>query len=289
MSFLTTKNGTNLFYNDWGNGMPVLLVHGWSIHSDSWEYMVTQLCNKGYRCITYDLRGCGRSDKPWDGYDFKTLAEDLASIIEHLNLSDLTMIGHSMGCGVICQYLADYTEAAVSQAVFIGTTTPFLSLANDNPHGLDPAFFENAVLKMRSDRPRYVHNLANGFFNLPAKSEIVSAKMVDWTMNITLQASGRASEEMYRTAWFSDLRPALTRINVPVLIQHGTKDVSSVMDLTALPTQKLIKNCELKIYEEMPHGMYISEAATLSVDIDAFISRCVERQTVQYAQTGLIY
>lgn len=282
MSYLKTNDGTNLNYNDCGTGRPVLLVHGWSIGSDSWENMVAHLCHKGYRCITYDQRGCGRSEKPWNGFDFKTLAQDLACIIEKLGLTDLTLVGHSMGCGVICQYLIDYGENSISQAVFIGTTTPFLSHAEDNPNGLDPDLFEKAILKMRSDRPGYVQNLADGFFNLPAKNETVSPRMVDWTINVTLQASKRASEEMYRTAWFSDLRSIISQITIPVLIQHGNKDVSSALELTALPTRKLLKNGELKIYDEMPHGMYISEAETLSRDIHDFISSYVEKQLMQH-------
>lgn len=215
MPFLPSQDGTNLYYNDCGSGKPILLVHGWSINSDSWEYMTGCLCRKGYRCITYDLRGCGRSEKPWEGYDFATLCDDLACIIEKLHLSDLTLVGHSMGCGIICQYLAGYGELAVSRVVLIGTTTPYITRADDNPNGADPDIFESALQAMRADRPAYVRSMANGFFNLPANGSPISPSLVDWGVNLALQASARASEELYRTSFFTDQRFLLTRVSVP--------------------------------------------------------------------------
>ncbi len=271
MSHLTVKDGTKLFFNDLGTGKTVLMVHGWSIHSDSWEYMVGYLTRRGYRCITFDMRGCGRSDQPWEGYDFKTLAEDLYCIIEYLNLSDITLMGHSMGCGVICQYLADYGEDKVSQAVLISTMTPFVPLAEDNPNGIDKALFDTLVDIMRADRPLYVRNLADDFFALPAKSHRVSPAMVDWAINLTLQAAAHAAEKLYYTTFNGDFRNILTDINIPVLLLHGDKDMSAPLELTAYPSQRLLKNSELKIYEGQGHGFYISEATMLGEDVHAFI------------------
>jgi len=271
MSHLTVKDGTKLFFNDLGTGKTVLMVHGWSINSDSWEYMVGHLTRQGYRCIAFDMRGCGRSDQPWEGYDFRTLSEDLSCVIDQLNLTDITLMGHSMGCGVICQYLADYGEEKVSQAVLIGTTTPAIALAEDNPNGIDRALFELLIGAMRADRPLYVRNLADDFFALPAKSHRVSPAMVDWATNITLQAAAHAAEKLYHTAFNGDFRNSLTDINLPVLLLHGDKDVSAPLELTAYPSQKLFKNSKLKVYEGQAHGLYISEAAMLGDDIHAFI------------------
>lgn len=271
MAHLTVKDGTKLFFNDLGTGKTVLMVHGWSIHSDSWEYMIGDLTRRGYRCIAYDMRGCGRSDQPWEGYDYQTLAEDLHCIIGHLNLDDITVIGHSMGCGVICQYLTNYGEGKVSQAVLIGTMTPFVALADDNPNGIDKELFNMLVGIMRADRPLYIRNLADDFFALPAKSHRVSSAMVDWTINLTLQAAAHAAEKLYNTAFHGDFRDSLTNINIPVLLLHGDKDVSAPLELTASASQKLFKNCELKVYEGQAHGFYISEAAMLGEDIHAFI------------------
>lgn len=271
MAHLTVKDGTKLFFNDCGTGKTVVMVHGWSINSDSWEYMVGYLTRRGYRCITFDLRGCGRSDQPWNGYDYKTLAADLAEVIEQLNLTDVTLMGHSLGCGIISQYLADYGEEKIAQAVLIGTTTPAIALAEGNPHGIDRTIFETLIDALKADRPLYVRHLADGFFALPEKSHRVSAGMVDWATNITLQASANAAEKLYRTAFNGDFRNVLPNINIPVLLLHGDKDVSAPLELTAYASQRLLKNSELKIYEGEAHGVYISEAALLGQDIHAFI------------------
>ncbi|MEO6633054.1 MAG: alpha/beta hydrolase, partial [Mucilaginibacter sp.] len=140
MPFIKVTNGTNLFYKDWGSGIPVIFVHGWCINCDSWEYIMQEMAEKGSRCIAYDQRGCGRSDQPWRGYDFITLADDLAALIERLDLDKVVLVGHSMGCGVIAQYIADYGDLYVLKAVLIGTTTPCMAQSASNPNGIERAY-----------------------------------------------------------------------------------------------------------------------------------------------------
>lgn len=140
MSYIITEDRTKLFYKDWGSRSPIVFIHGWCLPSDSWEYVMSDLPHRGLRCIAYDQRGCGRSDQPWAGYGYDTLADDLHTLIEQLDLHELTLIGHSMGCGVVTNYLARYGNHNTVRAVLIGTTTPFIAHAEDNPEGINPQY-----------------------------------------------------------------------------------------------------------------------------------------------------
>ena len=188
MSFIKVKDGTKLFYKDWGTGRPVVLVHGWCINCDSWEYVMNELVQHGLRCIAYDMRGCGRSDQPWSGYDYTTLAEDLSTLIESLDLHEVTLIGHSMGGGVITRYLTLQGEARISNAILLGTTTPFLQQAEDNPEGVDKMYLEAAKEAMRQDRAAYVLGLVPAFFGKDNVHKPVSQAMMEWGVGITLQS-----------------------------------------------------------------------------------------------------
>ena len=273
MAFIRTEDGTNLFYKDWGKGKPVVFVHGWCINSDSWEYIMNELTGQNLRCIAYDQRGCGRSDQPGSGYDYVTLADDLAVLIARLNLNEVTLVGHSMGCGVITQYLVEYGNAEIERVVLIGTTTPYALKDDTNPNGIDPVHRDQAISAIKNDRPAYVWSLAEGFYDLSNENCAVSAKLTEWTVGITLQASSIAGVEMLKTNINTDQRAELKAIDTPVLLLHGTKDVSCPLELTAEPTRKLLRNCHLKIYDGKPHGMYISEAAMVSADILQFINQ----------------
>ena len=267
MAFLITEDGTELFYKDCGSGKPFVLIHGWCINCDSWDYIITGLTDAGYRCITYDQRGCGRSGFSWNGYDYNTLSNDLATLINKLRLNDVTLIGHSLGCGIICTYLSKHGDQQISNAILIGTTTPYLARAKNNLTGTKEANLH----AMRTDRPLYVRTLAEGFFNLTDEKENTSAPLVDWTVNLTLQASARAAEMMFITAFDSDCSSVLTQIRTPLLILHGTKDVSCPPGLTAVPTHELLVNSTLKMYEDFAHGMYINKATVICKDIITFL------------------
>jgi pimeloyl-ACP methyl ester carboxylesterase len=273
MSFIKVTNGTNLFYKDWGTGTPVIFVHGWCINCDSWEYIMHEMCDKGFRCIAYDQRGCGRSDQPWRGFDYSTLADDLATLIEKLDLDNVILVGHSMGCGVITQYLADYGNLHVLKAVLIGTTTPNVAKSVSNPNGVDRVYFDEDINYIKRDRADFVYSLVDDFFDLKNENNIVSPQMVQWAMDITLQASSRAAVEMRSTCYNSNQREDMKEISIPVLLLHGDKDTSCPINLTAAPTHDLLINSRLKIYEGLPHGMYITEAPLISADIMDFINQ----------------
>src|SRR5215207_6111805 len=150
MKFIKTGDGTRLFYQDWGAGRPVVLVHGWCINSDSWEYVMNELPHSGLRCVAYDQRGCGRSGRPWAGYNYDTLADDLQALLEHLDLREATLVGHSMGCGVVAHHLTRHGASRVARAALVATT-PFIARAADNPEGVDRQYLEDSLAAMRRD------------------------------------------------------------------------------------------------------------------------------------------
>jgi pimeloyl-ACP methyl ester carboxylesterase len=271
MAFIETTDGVRLFYKDWGTGHPIVLVHGWCINCDSWEYVMTNLVARGFRCVAFDLRGCGRSDQPWNGYDYDTLAADLASLIEALNLRDVTLAGHSMAGGLIMRYLARHGDSRTARAVLIGTTTPFTLKTPDNPDGIDLAYFDAMITQMTEDRPRYVASLAPAFFGSDANGNTVSPEMVQWGIGLTLQASPQAAVGLLRANTEADQRDELTQITVPTLLIHGDQDASCPLDLTARRTQELLSNSRLTVYRGKAHGIYITEAKRITDDITTFI------------------
>ncbi len=242
----------------------------------SWEYVMMDLANRGLRCIAFDLRGCGRSDQPWNGYDYDTLADDLASVLDKLDLRDVTLVGHSMGGGVITRYLTRHGEARVARAVLIGTTTPFTLKTPDNPEGIDGAYFDRMVEEIEKDRPGYVASLAPAFFGSETPEYSVSPAMIDWGVALTLQASGRAAVALLRANATTDQRGELRRITVPTLLLHGDHDVSCPLALTACRTAVLIPDCRLTVYEGKAHGIYITDAPRVCADIVDFMEATAE-------------
>jgi pimeloyl-ACP methyl ester carboxylesterase len=271
MGYIKTGDGIDLYYRDGGAGRPVVLVHGWCISGESWEYVMTDLIERGFRGIAYDLRGCGRSDQPWNGYDYDTLADDLATVLETLGLRDVTLVGHSMAGGIITRYLANHGAARVARAVLIGTTTPFPLRTDDNPDGVDGAYFDQMIAEIRRDRPHYVASLAPAFFGGATGADAVSPALIQWGIDLTLQASARAAIELLRTNARSDQREELKQIAVPTLLLHGDQDGSCPLALTACRTRDLLPDCRLTVYEGKAHGIYITDAARVSADIAAFI------------------
>jgi pimeloyl-ACP methyl ester carboxylesterase len=272
MAFIEARDGTKLFYKDWGRGKPVVLIHGWCINCDSWEYVMNDLPHRGLRCIAYDQRGCGRSGQPWTGYDYDTLSDDLQALLEHLDLREATLVGHSMGCGVVTRYLARNGAERVARAVLVATTTPFIAKTDDNPEGIDRQYLEDSLAAMKRDRARYVGSLAPGFFGVEKAGPHVSQEMIDWAIALTLQASLQAAVEMMRTNFLTDQRDELKEINVPTLIIHGDADQTSPFGITGQRTAEIMPNSRLKVYEGKAHGLYITEASRLNVDVLEFLS-----------------
>ena len=266
MQLIETKDGAGLFYRDWGTGKPVVFVHGWAMSSDVWQYQMVYLAAQGLRCVTYDRRGHGRSSDPGRGYDFDTLADDLGAVIERLDLREVTLVGHSMGCAEIARYLTRDGGSRVARVVLVSASLPFVMKTADNPDGVDRAVFENTRAGWSKDFPKWLGENARPFF-----APDTSQHMVDWGIRICLHTSLQALFECNRIDVETDFRPELPHIKVPTLVIHGDADVSAPLDLMGRKTAKLIPGSQLKVYERGPHGLMFTHTDRLNADLLAFI------------------
>ncbi len=264
--FLEIDNRISLFYKDWGVGKPVLFIASALVNSDIWQYQMNYLSNQDVRCLAYDRRGHGRSSQPGSGYDFDTLADDLAALINQLDLRDLTLVGHSMGAGEIVRYLSRYGTDRVERVVFIAPTTPFLLKTSDNPNGTDRSLFEEVRSTLSKDFPKWLADNARPFV-VPE----TSPEMLQWVTTLAQQCSLKAVLDCNVSVTETDFRAELHKVAVPTLIIHGDTDVSAPIDLTGRETARLIPGCQFKLYEGAPHGLILTHMDRLNTDLLAFI------------------
>ena len=265
MAYFTTTDGTRLFYQDWGQGRPVVLVHCWAAHSGIWDYQLDFLARQGLRCIAPDRRGHGRSEQSCKGYDFDTLADDLAALLDHLGLRGATLVAHSMGAGEAVRYLSRHGTARVSRLLLLAPTTPCLRRTADNPDGFEPELFEALRAAVRSDRARWLAENMAPFFVAET-----SPQMMDWVVRMTLDSSLPTWIETNRINTEADFRPEMARLELPTLIVHGDRDVSAPLELTGRKSQALIRGSELRIYEGAPHGLLLTHKERLNRDLLEF-------------------
>ena len=264
--FIETRDGAALFYKEWGAGAPVLFVHSWSLHSQLWQYQMIGLASRGFRCIAYDQRGHGRSSDPGRGYDYDALADDLAQVIEKLDLHNVTLIGHSMGCGEIARYVTRHGSSRVSRAVFVSPSLPFAMKTPDNPDGVDESVLERVRSEWEKDFPKWLRENARPFFVANT-----SEQMIDWTITMCMQASLKALIDCNRAVTQTDFRQELAQFQVPTLLIHGDADVSAPLAFTGRRTAQLIPGCQLKIYEGAPHGLMFTHIDRLNADLLSFL------------------
>jgi pimeloyl-ACP methyl ester carboxylesterase len=266
-SYIETRDGVRLYRREWGVGAPVLFVHSWAVSSRLWDYQFAALGEAGLRCIAYDRRGHGRSDEPAGGYDFDSLADDLADVIEALDLDELTLVGHSMGPGEITRYLTRHGDARVKRQVFVAPALPFLKQTQDNPAGIPAEIFEAMRDAWRRDFPKWVVDNTPPFF-----TPETSPEMMRRGAEMLLQTSLPVALACNRAVIDTDFRAELTQISKPTLLIHGDTDASTPLAITGRPTAALIPDCELKIYEGAPHGLMFTHAERLNADLLAFIA-----------------
>ncbi len=271
MPFINSNDHTSLYYKDWGSGEPVVFVPGWCLSSEMWEYQMVPLAEAGFRCISYDVRGCGRSDQPGGGYDLDTLADDLAAVIEDLDLRNATLVGHSAGSAQIVRYLSRHGADRVARVALISTTGPFLLNTEDNPDGVDKLVLDDMIAGLRSDRQRWAAALANPWFGVDLPGVSISSELLDWAVGMFLQASPRAAIETIRAVYTSDLRPDARGIDVPTLIVHGDSDVMVPFEASARRLAGEIPHAQLKVYENASHGPFISHKDRLNDDLLSFL------------------
>jgi non-heme chloroperoxidase len=265
--FLDVGDGTSLFFKDWGGGRPVVFVSAWGLQSDFWVYQMTSLADQGLRCIALDRRGHGRSSQPDHGYDFDTLADDLSVLLEHLDLRDVTLVGHSMGCAEVVRYLARYGAARIGRAVLIATVTPCTVKTPANPSGVDRSVLEAGRAMLRRDFPRTVAEAAPGFFGA---SNPVSEATKSWWTGMILQCSLRGLLQLHHAFTETDFRPELRAIPVPTLLVHGDSDVSTPLERTGRPSAALIARSRLEVYPGAAHGLVVTHVDRLNADLLSF-------------------
>lgn len=270
MPFFETRDGVRLAYEDYGSGAPVMFVAGWVLNADMWEYQVPCFLERGYRCVLPDRRGHGRSDRPPGGYDIDTRADDLAALIEHLDLWEITLVAHSAGGGEAARYLARHGQGRVARVAFLAAVLPFLKQADDNPAGLPQAACDEAVAQFRRDRPKWFADRAQGYFATHLGHD-ASPALIENEVRRCLSASPVATAEMWKSSFHADHRDDVRAITVPVLIIHGAADQSAPVDLTGRRTAKLVPGCVYNEYPAAGHGLYVTHAEQVNADLVKFI------------------
>jgi len=263
--FMTTADNRRLAYLDRGRGAPVVFIHGWSLGSAIWSLQTDWLAERGLRAVAYDRRGHAGSDKPADGYDFDTLAADLAAVLDQLDLNDVTLVGHSMGAGEVARYLARHDRKRIARTLLVAPTTPFSLKTADNPDGIDRAVYDKIVAALEADPPAYLAAGAPGFFGRGAEPE-----MVEWGLSIARQASVPALVKCLRAFSETDFRADMRAFTMPTLIVYGTGDVPS-MAKNAARTAALIAGSRVASYEGAPHGLFLTDPARFNRDLLEFI------------------
>ncbi len=266
MPIVQTTDKTELYVKDWGEGRPVILIHGWPLNADSWEHQALALTEAGFRVIAFDRRGFGRSGQPFKGYDYDTMADDLGSVIQALDLRDATLCGFSMGGGEVSRYIARHGTGKLRQAVLISSIAPFMKKTDDNAHGVDEDVFAQMKEGVRSDRPAFMKDFFPGFFGNSA-----SDPMLHWAWSMAMMASPKATLDCIDAFGHTDLRPDMEAFDLPTLVIHGTGDDIVPIDTAGRAAAKAIKKAELKEYEGAPHGLIATHAEQLNKDLIDFL------------------
>jgi non-heme chloroperoxidase len=271
MPYAKVKDGTELYYYDWGTGAPVVLIHGWPLTSASWEYQASALAESGFRVIAYDRRGFGRSGWPFTGYEYDTLAADLSTVLETLDLQAATLVGFSMGGGEVARYLGTYGASRVAKAVLIGAVTPFLLKTADNPDGVDKEVFDGLVESLKKDRAAFLENVWPPFYGRTLVHHTVSEPFLQSIQTMAMTGSPKATIELVGAWSGTDFRGDLPRITVPTLIVHGTGDATVPIEISGRRSAALIPNAKLLEYEGEPHGLIATAPDRLNADLLAFL------------------
>jgi non-heme chloroperoxidase len=193
MPFIKTREGVNLYVKVWGKGRPIVLIHGWPLSADSWDEVAMALAEAGFQAIAYDRRGFGRSDQPWEGYDYNTLSDDLADLMKELKLANASLVGFSMGGGEVARYLSRYLGKNVRSVALVSSVVPYLLKTHDNPEGVDSEFFDQMAASLEEDRAKFFANFFDNFFSVGVVSSPVSAELLQWMRCLAMQASVKAT------------------------------------------------------------------------------------------------
>src|SRR6266498_521863 len=267
---ITTKDGTQIYYKDWGKGQPVVFSHGWPLSADAWEDQMFFLGTNGYRCIAHDRRGHGRSSQPWDGNEMDTYADDLAALVEVLDLKDAIHVGHSTGGGEVARYIGRHGTKRVAKAVLISAVPPLMLKTSANPGGLPIEAFDEIRAGVLADRSQFLKDLSGPFYGANRSGARVSQGIRDMFWLWSMQAGFNAVYDCIKVFSETDLTEDLKKFDVPTLILHGDDDQIVPIADSALLSSKIIKGATLKIYKGAPHGMPSTLKDQINADLLAF-------------------
>lgn len=271
MSKITVKDGTEIFYKDWGTGQPLVFHHGWPLSADDWDAQMMFFLEKGFRVIAHDRRGHGRSSQTPEGHDMDTYASDVAALAEELDLRDAIHIGHSTGGGEVIRYAAKYGKGRVSKAVLISAVTPVMVQKDSNPDGVPLSVFDEIRQNTATQRAQYFHDFTLPFFGYNREGANVLQGVRDNWWRQGMMGSIKAHYDCVKVFSETDFTEDLKSVDIPVLVMHGEDDQIVPIATTAYKAVKLLKNGKLITYPGFPHGMPTTEAATINKDLLAFI------------------
>jgi non-heme chloroperoxidase len=270
-SFVEVADGTQIYFKDWGSGQPIVFSHGWPLTADAWDDQMVFLASRGYRCIAHDRRGHGRSSQPWNGNEMNTYADDLATLVEALDLKDAVHVGHSTGGGEVARYIGRHGTKRVAKAVLIGAVPPLMLKTAANPGGLPIEAFDQIRAAVTADRSQFFKDLTTPFYGANRDGAQVSQGVRDSFWMQGMQAGHKPALDCIKAFSETDFTDDLKRFDVPTLILHGDDDQIVPIGASAMRSSQLVKGATLKVYPGLSHGMCTINKDLINADLLAFI------------------
>jgi non-heme chloroperoxidase len=274
---ITTKDGTEIYYKDWGQGQPIVFSHGWPLSADAWEDQMVFLASHGYRCIAHDRRGHGRSSQPWNGNDMNTYADDLAALVQALDLKDAVHVGHSTGGGEVARYIGRHGAQRVAKAVLISAVTPLILKTPANPDGVPIDAFDQLRAAVLTDRQQFFKDFSAPFYGANRAGSKVSQGLRDSFWLQGMACGLRAAYDCIKAFSETDLTEDLKKFDVPTLIIHGDDDQIVPIGTSALLSSKIVKGATLKVYPGAPHGLCSTHKNKVNQDLFDFVATRTQR------------